>query len=175
MRRLTISLLLLAIVFTGDACRSRRRSASAQVEDDGRLLTTVRMADPRGAVQLVRGFYSVEADAWRWAMKRFAVTLRTPTGSNEKGAVLELRYSLPEALLSKLGPITISATVNGLALPPETLSRAGDGIYIQEVAASALRGAGVTVEFNVDKALPPSEVDSRELALIVSSVGLLPK
>jgi len=176
MRRLTVSLLLIALVFTGDACRSkRRRSATAQVEDDGRLLTTVRIADPRSAVQLVRGFYGVEAEAWRWAMKKFAVTLRPPSGAAEKGAVLELRYSVPDVLLSKVGPITVSTIVNGLALPPETISRAGDGIYTQDVAASALRADGVTVEFSVDKALPPSEQDSRELALIVSSIGLLPK
>ncbi len=175
MRRLTVSLLLIALVFTGDACRRRRRSATAQVEDDGRLLTTVRMADPRGAVQLARGFYNVEADAWRWAMKRFAVTLRPPAGASEKGAVLELRYSVPEVLLSKLGPITVTATVNGFGLPPETFSNAGDGVYTHDVAASALRGDAVTVEFSVDKSLPPSEQDSRELALIVSSIGLLPK
>jgi len=176
MRRLTISLLLLAVVFTGDACRSkRRRSATAQVEDDGRLLTTVRMSDARGAVQLGRGFYSVEADAWRWTMKNFSVTLRAPSGAAEKGTTLELRYSLPEVLVSKVGSITIAATVNGLSLPPETLSRAGDGVYTQDVPASALRADGVTVEFSVDKALPPSDQDSRELALIVSSIGLLPK
>jgi multidrug efflux pump subunit AcrB len=105
MRRLIVSLLLLTVVFTGDACRSkRRRSATAQVEDDGRLLTSVRMADPRGQIQLVRGFYSVEADAWRWAMKRFAVTLRQMgkprlkaafDGANEIGfAVLATTVSL---------------------------------------------------------------------------------
>src|SRR5882672_2243835 len=157
MRRLTISLLLIAVVFTGDACRRRRRPASAQVEDDGRLLTTVRMADPRGAVQLARGFYNVEADAWRWAMKKFAVTLRPPAGSAEKGAVLELRYSVPDVLLSKLGPVTVNASVNGFALPPETFSNAGDGVYLHDVPASALRGDAVTVEFSVDKSLPPNE------------------
>ncbi len=175
MRRLTVLLLLVLVVFSNDACRRRRKQAANAVEDDGRMLTTVRMSEPRGAVQLVRGFYGVEADAWRWTMKKFAVTLRPPTGAAEKGAVLELRYTIPDVLLSKLGPLTITAEVNGLKLPSETLSRPGDGVLTQDVAASALRGDAVTIEFTVDKGLPPNEQDSRELAMIVSSVGLLPK
>jgi hypothetical protein len=175
MRRLILALALMAIVFSGDACRRRKRASAVAAEDDGLMLTIVRVADPHAAVQLSRGFYNVEADAWRWAMKKFAVTLRPPAGASQKGATLELRYSVPEVLLQKLGPITITAGVNGLALPPETFSAPGDGVWTRDVPASALRGDAVTVEFMVDKALPPSDQDSRELALIVSSIGLLPK
>ena len=72
-------------------------------------------------------------------------------------------------------PTTISATVNGVALPPETYRAAGDGTYARDLPASALSTDPVTIEFSVDKAIPPGDQDLRELALVVTSVGLLPK
>jgi hypothetical protein len=71
--------------------------------------------------------------------------------------------------------MTLSASVNGLALAPETFTQAGDHVYTREVPANALNGEAVTVEFSVDKSLPPTEQDSRELSLIVFSVGLIAK
>jgi hypothetical protein len=43
------------------------------------------------------------------------------------------------------------------------------------VPAEALTGDSVPIEFSTDKALPPGTVEKRELALIVTSVGLVPK
>jgi hypothetical protein len=57
----------------------------------------------------------------------------------------------------------------------ETFSQAGDFVYSHEVPALALGSDVVTVEFSTDKSLPPTEKDKRELALIVKTIGLVPK
>ena len=139
------------------------------------MASVINVTEPRAALQLVRGFHHVEADAWRWTASKFAVVLRPPLGSARLGARLEVRLVVPEVILTRLGPLTLSASVNGLALAPETFAQAGDHVYAREVAANALTGEAVTVEFSVDKSLAPTEQDSRELSLIVFSVGLIAK
>jgi len=65
--------------------------------------------------------------------------------------------------------------VNGTPVASETFSQAGDLTYSQDVPASALGSDVVTVEFSTDKALAPTDLDKRELALIVKTIGLVPK
>jgi hypothetical protein len=86
-----------------------------------------------------------------------------------------MNFTLHDGVVSKLGPVTVSATVNGAAVAPETFSQAGDCVYSHEVPASALGADVVTVEFSTDKALAPTEKDKRELALIVKTIALTPK
>jgi hypothetical protein len=135
----------------------------------------VSVADPRAAVQLVKGFHALENDAWRWTMKSFTVTLRPPTGSDQNGAKLELKFVLPEVIFKRLGAVTLDAQINGIDLGPEKLSKDGEGVYTRDVPASALHGEVASFEFTLDKALPPTDQDSRELGIIVSTIGLTPK
>lgn len=126
-------------------------------------------------MQLVRGFYALEGGAWRWTMGRFTVTLRPPTGSAAKGARLEVKLAVPETVLNKVGPVSLSATVGGLAIEPQTFSTAGDHTYTRDVPASALTGEAATFDFALDKYLAAGVVEQRELGIIVSSVGLTAK
>ncbi len=174
MRRLTVVLLLAALALAGTAgCKRKKRARIA--EDQGTLTTVVAVAEPHATAQLIRGFHAVEQGAWRWTERRFAVTLRTPAGAAQKGAWLELGLAIPEASLAQLKSQTLSAVVNGYATPPETYRTAGVLSYKREIPPSALAGDAVTVEFTLDKALPPSAQDGRELGVIVTSVGLQPK
>jgi hypothetical protein len=173
MRRLILAaFLLLLIVFSSDGCRRRRKGAAA---DDGQIQSMLNVREPRAALQLIRGFHSVEADAWRWAEHQFSVVLKPPAGSAQKGAKLEVKISVPDVLLNKLGPLTLSAKVNGVPLDPQTFSQPGDFTYTRDVPPSALGGEAVTAEFTVDKFIPPTGEDQRELALIVFSIGLIGK
>ena len=175
MRRLIVAVPLLALLaLTQTDCRHRRNKA-AVAEDDGQLLTIVNVADPRAAVQLTRGFYAVEANAWRWAAKDFAVALRRPANAAKHGARLEMKFSLPDAVYSRVGAVTVAAKINQVQLPPATFSMAGAFTYAAEVPASALAADTALVEFTVDKAIPPGDRDQRELALVVLTIGLLPK
>ncbi len=170
MRRLVAAFALLALVGGSAGCRRKK----ARVREDG-LASVVNVADPGDSAQLVRGFSNVEADAWRWTTSKFSVVLRPPAGAAQNGAKLQLVFTLHEAVVKKLGPVTVNATVNGTAVGPETFSAAGDYTYSHEVPASALGADVVTVEFTTDKALAPTEQDKRELALIVKTIGLVAK
>lgn len=127
------------------------------------------MADPQAAAQMTHGFHSLE-NGWRWVASKFGVTLAPPEGST---AQLELKFALPAAVVDRLGAVTLSATVNGKPLEPETFKTSGNQVYTRD---AGMVGPGpVTVEFSTDKALPPGNGDARELALIVTRVSLLAK
>lgn len=162
------------LAFVALAPAGCRRKKKGKTREDG-LASSINVADPADSAQLVRGFSNVEADAWRWSTSRFSVVLRPPPGAAQNGAKLELNFTLHDAVVGKLGPVTVSATVNGTPLASETFSQAGDFVYSHEVPASLLGSDVVTVEFTTDKALAPTEKDKRELALIVKTIGLVPK
>jgi hypothetical protein len=163
--------LLMFVALAPSGCRRKKKG---RTREDG-LASVINVADPADSAQIVRGFSNVEADAWRWSTSKFSVVLRPPPSAAQNGAKLELNFTLHEAVVSKVGPVTVSATVNGTPLAPETFSQAGDFVYSHDVPASALGSDVVTVEFSTDKALPPTEKDKRELALIVKSIGLVAK
>jgi len=165
---------LALLTFVALAPSGCRRKKKGRTREDG-LASVINVADPADSAQIVRGFSNVEADAWRWSTSKFSVVLRPPPGAGQNGAMLELNFTLHEAVVSKLGPVTVSATVNGTPVAPETFSQAGDFVYSHDVPASALGSDVVTVEFSTDKALPPTEKDKRELALIVKAIGLVAK
>jgi hypothetical protein len=158
------------------SCRKRERmKVELTDEGTGQLASMIHAADPRASVQFVKGFHDIEQNAWRWTMGRFSVTLRPPKDAATKGATLQLRLSVPDAILERLKSVTLTAAVNGRALDPETYSKAGEYVYTRDVPAAALAGDGVAVDFALDKFLPPGQVDQRELGVVVSSVGFEPK
>jgi hypothetical protein len=172
-RRLAAAVALLALVALAGSTGCRRKK-KVKAREDG-LASVVNVADPADSAQLVRGFSNVEADAWRWTTSKFSVVLRPPAGSAQNGAVLQLAFTLHDTVVKKLGPVTVTATVNGTPMGSETYSQAGDYTYSKDVPASALGADVVTVEFSTDKSLAPTDQDKRELALIVKTIGLVAK
>jgi hypothetical protein len=75
-------------------------------------------------------------------------------------------------IVEKLKTIALSATINGTSLPPETYTQAGDYTYTREVAPALLAGESVRVDFQLDKSMPPSGADLRDLGVVVLSAGL---
>jgi hypothetical protein len=171
MRRLTGTLLLIALVLVFPVACKKKRKRAPVVFDDGMLASMVQTADPRASVQLVRGFYSVEGNAWRWTSRNFTVSLRPPKTAAQTGARLVLKLAVPEVSIQRLKSVKLSATVNGYALPPEEYAKPGDYTYSCDVPPSALTGNAVTVDFTLDKALPPTASDQRELGVVVSMIG----
>jgi hypothetical protein len=135
--------------------------------------STVRMADLHTTRQLVSGFYQLEAGAWRWTGKDFKVLLKVPESASQKGGVLTLQGSLPEAELRN-GPVTISASVGGAPLQPETFSKQGELIYRVDVPAAALRSPKIIANFTVDKVFQIPE-DKRQLGIVASVFSLRAK
>jgi hypothetical protein len=166
--------LLLALLCTLPGCKHRKVAERQTVEESGApaLASTVHMGDPRAVVQLARGFHDIEAHAWRWTMRQFSVYLRPPAGSATKGAVLILSLTVPSAVLQTGKTISLSAAVNDTKLITETWSKPGNYLYRCDVPAALLTGEAVRVDFELDRALPPSPKDARELGVVVSKVGL---
>jgi hypothetical protein len=137
-----------------------------------RLMATVNMGDPKGEPQLLTGFYAIEANAWRWTGKDFSVALRPPAGSAALGATLHFALSVPQNAIDKLHAVTLSATVNGTTLPPETYSHEGQADYKRDLAPTLLTGDSVRIDFHLDKAMPPANGDMRQLGVVARSVAL---
>jgi len=160
-----------AMLTSSSGCR-RGNKEPATIEPGVALASTVLVADPRFSVQLVKGFHEVESGAWRWTMGRFAVNLQPPVSAATKGALLVMKFTIPEIIIKTNKDVTINATVNGERLAPVSYGKVGDYLMKLNVPAKALNGDAVRCEFVLDKTLPPSTADQRELGVIVASIGL---
>ena len=86
-----------------------------------------------------------------------------------------MRLTVPPVVVEKLKTISLSATIGVATLPPETYTQAGDYTYTRDVAPALLAGESVRVDFQLDKSMPPSGADLRDLGVVVLSAGLEPK
>ncbi len=165
------SLLLLTVGCRGKhsgEVKNEEPSAPAAI-----LMAQVKMADQDAAAQLIQGFYPPETGAtWRWTAGKFAVVLKAPLGSAERGGTLSFSFSLPEPVVQRLGPMTLTAVAGAKKLGTETYKAAGSYTFTAPVPAELLNKDSVTVDFVLDKSLPAGTVEKRELGLIATSVGL---
>ena len=174
-RPMAAAILIAGLAFAPLACKRHPR-VTVQTEEEGPLLATiVHVADPRASAQLLSGFYGVEQNSWRWTAGKFSVVLRPPRTAAAKGATLQLKFTVPEVVIAKLKAMSLSASVNGIPLSPESYTLPGEFTYTRDVAANLLAGESAKVDFSLDKTMPPSGSDERELGVVVSSVGLEPK
>ncbi len=171
-KRRGAALLLLAMVAFA-ACKRKETVKVQQTDEEGpRMASTVHAGDPKSETQLVNGFYAIEQNAWRWTAQRFSVVLRPPAGGAQRGATLNLQLTVPDAVIAKLKTVSLSATVGGTMLSPETYTQSGSFTYTRDVPPNLLGSEAVRIDFQLDKALPPGSADARELGVIVASVGL---
>jgi hypothetical protein len=171
--RIGIGLALALLVWTPVACK--KKAPAGAKSDSRRIATTVQMGDPRAAGQLLSGFYDIEDSAWRWTGKQFVVELGTPLGAAGRGATLELHFTVPPVVIEKNGSVTLSATVDGNVLAPETITTAGEHTYKRDVPASLLGGDSVKASFDLDKAMSPGGADQRVLGVVANSAALVRK
>jgi len=170
------AILILSLAIAPAGCRRHRRVTVVRTTEEApTLASVVAAADPHAAKQLINGFYGVESNSWRWTAGRFSVLLRPPRTAAAKGAVLQLKFAIPEAALSRLKGVSLSASVNGTALAPESYPEAGQFIYSRDVPANLLAGDVARVDFSLDKIIQPTAADRRELGVIVSLVGFQPR
>jgi hypothetical protein len=171
----TVALLLGVALLPLSACKSQSVPVHPQNNEAPPLASSIHMSDAHVEPQLVSGFYGVEQSAWRWTARQFSVLLRPPVGSAKKGAMLELRLTVPPVVIEKLNTVTLSATAGGKPLAPETYTQAGDYVYTREISPNLLGDEVLRVDFALDKSMPPSGADLRELGVIVLSAALNPK
>ena len=166
---------LLALAFTGIACKGKRVEVQNEEPNAAaRVVSTFRMNDAGAAGQLLSGFYPIEANAWRWTGKKFSVLLRTPPGAAQTGGNLSFNLSVPDVSIQQLKSITLSASVNGMMLKSQEYSSPGAEIFTADIPASMLTADSVKVDFALDKSIPPA-IDRRDLGIIAASIGLAAK
>jgi hypothetical protein len=175
--RLPLAAMLAALALAFAGCNRAhkvtvRETVEETPDENGVPMATINMGDPKQEQRLVSGFYGIEANAWRWTAKDFTVSLRPPAGSAAQGARLIFALSIPQATVDKLKSVTLSASINGTALAPETYTHDGQYEYKRDVPPDLLKGGAVRVEFHLDKSMPPAGADARELGVVARSVGL---
>jgi hypothetical protein len=178
-RAATVLAVLLAVLLLAGCPSNEPELATPQGEAAGNaappdgLLSSVHMGDPQAVPQLLEGFYGVEQGVWRWTARKFVVALQAPSGGAGQETQLEFKFAVPEAVITRLEAVTLTARVNGTAVGSESYQQPGEYVFTKPVPASLLEGGeAVKVEFELDKALPPGESDKRELGLVAVSVAL---
>ena len=166
MRSISLTLILLPLLLVSGGCKRRHR---------GGVASTIFAGDPVFAGHFTAGFYDIEAHAWRWTNKEFAVTLNPPLHSAERGARLVMHVVVPEAVIQHSQFVELSCSVQGLKLDPQVFAKAGSYTYARDVPANELQGREVRIDFAVDHTLPPTPPDIRQLGIIVNEVGLAAK
>jgi hypothetical protein len=174
--RLGLATLVLTLAFAPMGCKRKATAGVETTEEESpRMASTVSMGDPRSEAQLLGGFHTIEQKSWRWTARQFTIVLRPPFGAAEKGAVLKMKLTVPDPVIAQLKTVSLSASLNGHALPPETYTKPGQYTYTRDVAANLLAGESTRIEFQLDKAIPPGNGDMRELGIVALSIGLEPK
>jgi hypothetical protein len=172
------AVLLGALLLSSAACRGKHTRTAVDNEEPEpaaggpRVASALKMNDPAASPQLIKGFYGIESGAWRWTAQRFAVILRPPLASAERGATLSFSFSIPDIVIQKLHTITLGASVGTTKLKPETYTKAGSYTYTADVSPDLLVKDTITIDFELDKSLTPGAVDQRDLGVIASAVGL---
>jgi hypothetical protein len=140
--------------------------------------SVVHMGDAATANQLLGGFYRVEGgagdNAWRWTGPDFSLAL-APPASSRHGARLLLRLYFPETQIQKLGPMTLTAFIDGAPLAPETYAQGGSYDFVRDVPACFLDTNDTNVlpvAFSFDPYAPRSESDGRDLGAVVLMAAL---
>ena len=144
------------------------------IEEPATLVSMIRVADPSTSSQLIRGFYPLESNTFRWAAGRFSVALGTPASARTNGAWLVLTFNLPPVSIQALKKITLKAKAGDVELSPEEYTTPGGHQYRREVPASALTKDVTGADFTLDKFLRLPN-DDRELGLVVTQIGLVAK
>lgn len=160
----------LALCFT--SCHAAPDLTTFTEEEPPRLPSSVDASDVGAASQLVSGWGPIEDRAWRWTAPHFAAVLRPPPGSPTLGAVLQLHFALPPVEMSRLHQVTLSASVQGFRLAPQTYSGDGDNLYTRDLPAKLLSGDSVRIDFELDKPFIPINGDPRPLGVIGKRVSL---
>lgn len=174
--RIHFATFAVGIALLSVACSGKHDSVAVQNEEDTapRLYSTVAMSDAKASSQLLAGFYNSEG-AWRWTAGKFTALLKTPLGAAQKGGTLSFEFTIPEAVSQRLKSVTLTAAIGGMQLKSESYTSAGKYVYTADVPASMLTADTVKVDFSLDKSLPPSSSDRRELGVIATSVGIASK
>lgn len=138
-----------------------------------RLLSSIQAADPRAAAQMLDGFYPLEQRLWSWTTRKFAVSLAPPQPVADLPVELALRFTIPDIIIEKLGPITLTAYIDGVEVASRRYEQPGVGLaFGAEIPDVLLTGDETVIEFELDKSMIADEAPIRELGIVFLSAAL---
>jgi hypothetical protein len=133
----------------------------------------IRMNSPGVESQLV-GFYAPDSDGFRWTKREFSATLMLPP-PRAGGTELFMRVYIPEAAISSLGTMTLRAQFGGHALAPESWATGGIHVFRRELNDTFLGAGLVHIDFSLDKTIPASAGEQRQLGILVGEIAVQPE
>ncbi|MEP6963275.1 MAG: hypothetical protein ABI995_14435, partial [Acidobacteriota bacterium] len=124
--------------------------------------------------KLLSGFYGLEASGWRWSGPKFSAIVG-PVDTTAGDPWLHLSIYVAEASIQRLKQFRLTAKVGSTPLAPETFQNFGEFTYSRRLDPAWFANGPANVEFELDKWLPASKDDSRELGIIVKSITISPQ
>ena len=135
-------------------------------------IVRLQMSDTRLDDRL-KGFYSPEGAGFRWTRREFSAALDL-SDMEATGVQLSVHLYIPESILRKAGPLTLFASAGSHTLNPETWSQPGQYVYRRELEPAWIASEPVQMSFRLNKAVPPTARDQRELGIVVSEISAEP-
>ncbi len=130
----------------------------------------VHTADLRARPQLLSGWHAIEDGGWRWMGREAQAVLPPP---KQTPAMFEARLFFPDGHMQKVGgPVTVAVLIGGAPFTRETYPRPGAYTISRPLTATPATGQPLKVTFQVDRFLPPTGADRRELGAVINSFGL---
>ncbi len=147
------------------------QSAPLPPLEAGALLGFIEMNAVDAPSYIVRDIApAVEGALWRWAWRRPAIRVSVPGGD---GLRFVMNFAVPEALLSKTGPIVITFAVNGRILDKVRYATPGTKTFEKPVPSTLLRAGEIAIlTAEPDKTLRYGE--GVDLGFIMIGAGFKP-
>ena len=123
---------------------------------------------PKGVTaRLAHGWHGRESGGrhWRWTAQSFGLTI----SGEDAPRKLKLNLYVSPLLTGRLGTITLTASVGDTVLRKQSYSKPGPHSFEMPLPRQT---GDQQIDFTLDKCLPPSDEDPRELGVIVSDIVL---
>ena len=134
-------------------------------------LAYLHAGDLRARPQLLGHWYDIEDGGWRWMRKEAQAVLRPP---EESPVSFELRLYFPEDHMKRAGgPVTVSVLLGNGLLVEETYHEPGGYTIRQPVMTASLSQPATRVAVRLNRAVPPTGEEERELGAVVLGLGFV--
>ena len=134
-------------------------------------LSYLNMGDIRSKPQLTGGWYPVEDGAWRWTAKEAEAVLRVPARS---GVAFEMQlFFMPDYMKLAGSPVTVSVFINDKPLTEENYVQPGGYRLAKAVPHDLMSSTAAKVSIRLNRMLPPTGPDERELGVVVERLGFV--
>ncbi len=131
----------------------------------------INTGDLRAKPQLIAGWHSIEDGAWRWMAREAEAVVLVP---RRAPANFELRLFFPPDHMSKAGgPVIVSLLLNGALFAQETYAEPGGYVLRKPVPPGILAAGAANLKIRLNRAVPPGDVDKRELGAVVQGFGFV--